>query len=188
MKFNLLLLIAALVLSNTALASDGTVPQSTRNHATFVRSAEIMAAVKRHDTGAFSDSVLRVVPIDSKYDVGVAVVRRSLVDGHMPSDALVHDSVTEIYQIIEGTGILVTGGTLQSAKPLTAAAVVGEIGPSRAGLAIVGGTRHPVGPHDIVVIPAGTPHGFVEISTPRIVYSIIRVDPQRILGPRGSQR
>lgn len=102
----------------------------------------------------------------------------------MPPDALVHDSVTEIYQIIEGSGILVTGGTLQSPKPLTAAAVVGEIGPSRAGLAIVGGTRHQVGPHDIVVIPAGTPHGFVEISSPRIVYSIIRVDPQRSLAAR----
>ncbi len=140
-----------------------------------------MAAVKRHDTGAFSDSVLRVVRIGSEYNVGVAVVRRSLVDGHMPADALVHDSVTEIYQIIEGNGVLVTGGTLRSPKPLTAAAVVGEIGPSQAGQAIVGGTRHEVGPHDIVVIPAGTPHGFVEISTPRIVYSIIRIDPRRVL-------
>ena len=36
-------------------------------------------------------------------------------------------------------------------------------------------------PGDIVVIPPHTVHGFAEISTQRIVYTLIRIDPQQIL-------
>jgi hypothetical protein len=99
----------------------------------------------------------------------------------MLPDALIHNDVTEVYQIIEGEGVLVTGGALQSAKPLTAAAIVGEIGPSSAGQSIVGGTSRRVVPGDIVIIPPHTPHGFVDITTSRIVYTIIRIDPQKVL-------
>jgi len=127
------------------------------------------------------------VPIPSNYNVGVAVVRRSRVNGRTPPDALVHDDVTEVYQIIEGNGVMVTGGALQSAKRITSSAILGEIGPSSAGQAIVGGTRYRVGPGDIVIIPAGTPHGFVEITTARIVYSIVRIDPGRVLDLRSKR-
>ena len=118
MKIDWLVISAALALSGAAPAQNGALPKSTTPEATIVRSAEIEAAVERNNSGALSDSVLRVVPIESKYNVGVAVVRRSQVDGRAPPDALVHDAVTEVYQIIEGNGVLVTGGTLRSAKPL----------------------------------------------------------------------
>jgi mannose-6-phosphate isomerase-like protein (cupin superfamily) len=106
----------------------------------------------------------------------------------MSPDALVHNDVTEVYQIVEGEGVLVTGGTLQSAKAVTAAAVVGEIGPSSAGLSIVGGTSRRVVPGDIVVVPPHTPHGFVDVTTPRIVYTIIRIDPHKVLDLRINQK
>jgi mannose-6-phosphate isomerase-like protein (cupin superfamily) len=97
---------------------------------------------------------------------------------------VLHDDVTEVYQMIEGKGVLVMGGSLQSAKPIIDATVLGEIGPSSGGKAIVGGTRHRVGPGDIIIIPADTPHGFIEITAPRIVYTIIRIDPLRVLALR----
>lgn len=185
MKVNWLVMLAALTLSSAAAADKDAVPQSTAPHATVISSGEIEAAVKDNSTGALSDTVLRVVPIASRYNVGVAVVRRSQVNGRTPPDAVVHDDITEVYQIIEGKGVLITGGALQSAKRLTEAAKLDEIGPSTGGQAIVGGTRHRVGPGDIVIIPPGTPHGFIEITTPRIVYVIIRVDPQRVLALHG---
>ncbi len=77
--------------------------------------------------------------------------------------------------------LLLLSLALTSAKPLTDAAVVGEIGPSSAGQSIVGGTSRHVVPGDIVIIPPHTPHGFVDITTPRIVYTIIRIDPQKVL-------
>ncbi len=188
MKFNSLAMIVALTLSAIASARGDTTPQTKASQATVVTAKDIQAAVKRNNMGAFSDSVLDVIPIESQYNVGVAVVRRTPKDGHAPPDALVHNDVTEVYQIIEGSGVLVTGGKLQSPKPLTKAAVVREIGPSFIGASIVGGTRHHVGPGDIVVIPPHTPHGFVEIDTTRIVYTIIRIDPKRVLALSSNPR
>jgi mannose-6-phosphate isomerase-like protein (cupin superfamily) len=181
MSANWLVMAAVLAISITASAKYDAPTQAAATAVTFVSAGEIKAAVQKNDTGAFSDSPLRVVPIASKYNVGVAVVRRTKIDGRMRPDALIHDDVAEVYQIIEGEGVLVTGGALKSAKPLTAAAVVGEIGPSSAGQSIAGGTSRHVVPGDIVIIPPHIPHGFADITTPRIVYTIIRIDPQKVL-------
>lgn len=188
MRANRLVMAAVLAISTTASAKYDAATQPGATPATFVSAREIKAAVEKTDTGAFSDSPLRVVPIESTYNVGMAVVRRTKINGRMLPDALIHDDVAEVYQIIEGEGVLVTGGALKSAKPLTAAAVVAEIGPSSAGQSIVGGTSRRVVPGDIVIIPPHIPHGFVDITTPRIVYTIIRIDPHKVLELRSPRR
>jgi hypothetical protein len=176
-------LIFSIAVTGSALAQSPAPPTPAPPQATLISSPEIAAELKRNNTGALADSVLRVLPIDSKYNVGVSVVRRSQVDGAAPPDAIVHDAITEVYQVIEGSGVLVTGGTLESPAPLpNDGAIVRRItGPSSTGKMIVGGTRHDVGPGDIVVIPPHTAHGFVEIKTSRIVYTLIRIDPQQVL-------
>ena len=163
---------------------------SLRPGGAIVRAEEIRTAVEHGGAGAMSDMVLRVVPINSSYNVGVSVVRRSQVDGKTPPDAIVHDVITEVYQITEGRGILVTGGSIESPTPLPAddPDVRQQIGPSSVGKFIRGGLEQSVGPGDVVVIPAGTPHGFSEISTPRIVYTLIRISPKRVLEPRGEAK
>lgn len=173
---------AAFAASGTTLAQ-GSAPHATPPEATVIGSREINAEVERNHDGALADSVLRVLPMESRYNVGVSVVRRSRVDGKTPTDATVHDAITEVYQIIEGKGVLVTGGTLESSEPFPndGPIVRQVVGPSAFGKGILGGTRHDVGPGDIVVIPPHTPHGFVEITTKRIVYTLIRVDPQQVL-------
>jgi AraC-like ligand binding domain len=182
-KYNWLGVISTLVLSSVASAQGNSMPKPAPPQTTTVSSGEIIAAVERSDTGAFSDSVLRVVPIQSEYNVGVSAVRRSHVDGRTPPDAVVHDAITEVYQIIEGKGVLVTGGTLASATHLPSDGLIvrESIGPSSVGKHILGGTRQRVGPGDIIVIPPHTAHGFVEINTERIVYTVIRIDAQRLL-------
>jgi mannose-6-phosphate isomerase-like protein (cupin superfamily) len=186
MKAKWLVLAAALALSTTALATNAALARPMATSATFVGTDEIEAAIEKNTAGAFSDSPLRVVPIELKYNVGIAVVRRAKVHGRMLPDALIHDDVAEVYHILEGEGVLVTGGALQSAKPLTSASIVNEIGPSSAGQSIVGGTPHRVAPGDIVIIPPHTPHGFVDITTPRIVYTLVRIDPQKVLELRST--
>lgn len=175
--------IVTLAVTGTTFAQSSAPPADPAPQATTISSTEIKAAVRRNEAGALADSVLRVLPIESKYNVGVSVVRRSRVDGKTPSDAIVHDTITEVYQIIEGKGVLVTGGTLESPTPFpTDGPIVRQIiGPSAFGKVILGGTRHDVGPGDIVIIPPHTAHGFVEINTKRIVYTLIRIDPQQIL-------
>ena len=183
MRTNSLAVAVLLALSTSAFATHDAraQAQAAATPATFIGAMEIRTAVEQNNTGAFSDSPLRVVAIEPRYNVGVAVVRRNKIDGRMLPDALSHDDVTEVYQIIEGEGTLITGGVLQSPKPMTAAAVIGEIGPSSAGQFIVGGTARRVAPGDIVIIPPHTAHGFVDIATSRIVYTIIRIDPHNVL-------
>lgn len=175
-----------------ALAAAGgtTFAQSSAPQATAICSTEIKSEIQRNETGPLADSVLRVLPIESKYNVGVSVVRRSQVDGKTPPDAIVHDAITEVYQIIEGEGVLATGGTLVSPVPFPKDGQIVRqiIGPSSSGKVILGGARQPVGPGDIVVIPPHTPHGFVEIKTKRIVYTIIRIDPQQVLELRSQSK
>ena len=185
MRVSRLVLLVTVAFSGVAGANDNALVQSALSHATIVSSGEMTSALNGNTGAALSDSVLRVIAIAPKFNVGVAVVRRSRVNGRTPPDALVHEAVTEVYQIVEGKGVLVTGGALQSAKPITDPATLGEIGPSSAGQAIVGGIRHRVGPGDIVVIPAGAPHGFVEVTTARIVYTLIRIDPKQVLRMSG---
>ena len=176
-------LIVALAVTGTTLAQNSAPPTPSATQATTISSTEIKAELQRNSAGALADSVLRVLPIESKYNVGVSVVRRSQVDGKTPPDAIVHDEITEVYQILEGNGVLVTGGTLESPTPFPndGPIVRQVIGPSAFGKVILGGTRHDVGPGDIVVIPPHTAHGFVEINTKPIVYTLIRIDQQQIL-------
>jgi mannose-6-phosphate isomerase-like protein (cupin superfamily) len=96
------------------------------------------------------------------------------------SRALAHSQITEVYYIISGNGTLVTGGTLENAKdrPTTGRTV---IGPSTEGTKILNGKSRQVGPGDMVIIPPDTPHTFTEITTDRIVYMVVRVDPHKIL-------
>lgn len=151
--------------------------------ATMVPAAGIHAAWQRNSPGSVSDSVLRVLPIEGNYNVGVSVVRRSKVNGETPPDAIEHDAITEVYQIIEGKGVIITGGTIESPAALAAddREVRQQIGPSSVGKVIRGATRQPVRPGDVVVIPPHTPHGFIEITSDRIVYTLIRIDPKRLL-------
>ncbi len=77
---------------------------------------------------------------------GQIVVRRRK-DG--PNNASVHDDVTEIYNIVNGSGTFVTGGAFKSDKDRTAG--------------ISGGQSRHLQAGDFVVLPPGTPHWFSKI-------------------------
>jgi mannose-6-phosphate isomerase-like protein (cupin superfamily) len=86
--------------------------------------------------------------------------------GAMPG-GIAHDSQTEGYVIVSGTGTLVTGGHIVNGnKSAPEAAVTRELnGPSCSGL-MVGAdiVRRVVKTGDIIIIPAGVPHGWTDIT------------------------
>ena len=88
------------------------------------------------------------------------------------TNALIHEQVTEIYQIIEGSGTLITGGRLVSTRTTDLARV--WAGPSLSGVHEGGETRR-VGPKDVIVVPAGTPHRFSQLDGP-ITYLVYRFE------------
>jgi len=88
-----------------------------------------------------------------------------------PADAtpggITHESQTEGYVIVSGGGTLVTGGRIvNGTKSPADGAVTRELnGPSCSGL-IAGGdvVKRAVKQGDIIIIPAGVPHGWTDIA------------------------
>jgi hypothetical protein len=105
----------------------------------------------------------------------------------VPSDAspggIYHDGQTETYIIVSGTGTLVTGGKIVNGRKSAPESEVTKVlnGPSCSG-AIAGAdvVRRKVKTGDIIVIPAGVPHGWMDI-VDHVDYLSVRPDPERVL-------
>jgi mannose-6-phosphate isomerase-like protein (cupin superfamily) len=85
-------------------------------------------------------------------------------------------NVSETYYVLEGAGVLVTGGTLK--KPVT---------PRQSGLGdwmdlssngIEGGVSRRLTKGDVVIIPGGVPHGWASVEGD-VTYLIVRSDPDK---------
>lgn len=157
-----------------ALTAADTAPSS----ATYVPMADLQATLKRAPVDSATDQEVRVVNT-GKQDVGVGVVYRS---AKAAQSAVQHDNITEVYEILEGSGTLMTGGQILGAdgKPATTHDASGPSGPSLRGASIRGGETRQVHPGDIVIIPPGVPHIFTSING-AIKYAVVRVDPDRVL-------
>lgn len=98
---------------------------------------------------------------------------------------IAHDHQTETYIIVSGGGTMITGGRIVNGRKSAPDSTVTKIlnGPSCSG--VIGGSdvvRRTVKTGDIVVIPAGVPHGWAEI-TDHVDYLSVRPDPDRVLAP-----
>ena len=112
---------------------------------------------------------IKVVDIGQDTNVGVGILHRdALASDGGAVRGIVHTQVTEVYYIISGSGVLVTGGTLEDAQEIPAdSPIVTEIvGPSKRGTSRTGHSRR-VSEGDVVVIPAGLFHGWAEIEGSR---------------------
>ena len=171
-----LFLQTALALAATPIWCSGLSPvlfaaQATNaTTATYVTTAEIDAALRQMPpTSTTYDKPIKTVDTGA-YKVTIVVLRR--VPGKTPDSALLHDRVTEVYQILTGAGMFETGGQLTDGKPvdLTSEAA----GPSVRGT-IQGGESRRMGPGDVVVIPPGLPHRFSKLEG-TITYLVTRIE------------
>jgi quercetin dioxygenase-like cupin family protein len=158
-------------------------PHLPRGAATDVSSADVRATLAKTPNAAVSDQAIRVVNVNDEYNVGVGVVHRAKTDGPARSGAIEHSQITEIYHVMEGNATLVTGGTIQSPRESPPDSQVVKVlnGPSTGGTVVEGGVSRKIGPGDVVIIPPNTPHWFSEITSPQIVYLVVRVDPHKVL-------
>jgi mannose-6-phosphate isomerase-like protein (cupin superfamily) len=80
--------------------------------------------------------------------------------------AIAHDQQTEGYLIVSGGGTLVTGGKIVNGRKSAADAEVTKVlnGPSCSGMTVGSDVvKRVVKTGDIIIIPAGVPHGWIEI-------------------------
>ncbi|MDH4066473.1 MAG: AraC family ligand binding domain-containing protein [Acidobacteriota bacterium] len=137
--------------------------------ATFITAAELEAVVKEQVPKNIVDW-----PLEASEVPGGKASVASLYRTKAEASALIHNDVTETYFIVKGSGTFVTGGTLGDPKPTDLTRV--NAGMSQSGARQGGEGRH-VGPGDIIIIPAGTPHSFSDLDGP-ISYLVFRFEPK----------
>jgi mannose-6-phosphate isomerase-like protein (cupin superfamily) len=135
----------------------------------FVSADEIAETLKHSIANNVVDQPIKAWSVDG-YRVSVAMLHRTKAE----TSALIHDRVTEIYQIIEGGGTIVTGGSLSDPKPSDLTRL--GAGPSRTGTHEGGDSRR-IGPKDVIIVPAGTAHRMSQLDGP-ISYLVYRFDPK----------
>jgi hypothetical protein len=135
--------LSALLVNGLVLLGQGPAPHSA---GIYKSAAQVAADLDK------SVSTLGMVAGQSVAIVPDMVVRRRKAG---PNNASVHtgagdgQDVTEVYEVVDGAGTLVTGGTMPDPKNRTAG--------------IKGGETRRLTRGDFVVIPAGTPHWFSSI-------------------------
>ncbi len=148
--------------------------------ATDITAAEIAQVFAALQGGV--DKQIKVADIGGGANAAVGILHRGATrsDGDAVR-GLVHHKVAEVYYVLDGSGTLVTGGTVSDRRELdpTSATVRELVGPSLGG-ASQGGVSREISQGDIVVIPAGVFHGFSHIAD-HISYLSIRVDPDQVL-------
>ena len=157
-----MLSIFALLLSLSADQAQAPIP------AVFISQDEHVAVLKEQIAKNVVDQPIKATAVPGG-KASVAMLHRVKPE----ASALIHDHVTETYYILSGSGTIVTGGSLGSAKPYDLTRL--NAGMSQTGTRI-GGESRKVKTGDIVIIPAGTPHSFSELDGP-ISYLVYRFDP-----------
>lgn len=95
---------------------------------------------------------------------------------------IMHLHQTETYYIASGSGTLVTGGTIMNGNASAPDGNVTNVlnGPSCSGMIVGDWVSKHVKEGDIIIIPAGTPHGWLEVPV-HVDYLSVRPDPDRVL-------
>ena len=116
--------------------------------------AELTATLKKAIAAANGNQSSSPIANTDQYRINI--VHREKAAG-----ALAHEGNTELHYIIEGTGVVVTGGTI----------VRGTDGINSA--TIQGGETHAVRKGDVIIVPSGSAHWYKEVTTP-ITYLEVR--------------
>ncbi len=138
---------------------------------TVITAEEVAATLKTSISNNTVDQPIKLAELPGGHKASVALLRRTKAE----TSALIHDYVTEIYQIMEGSGTLVTGGMLMDPKESDLTRV--NAGMSHTGMHH-GGESRKVKPHDVIIVPAGMAHRFSELDGP-ITYMVYRFEPKR---------
>ena len=78
-----------------------------------------------------------------------------------------HDTIIDVVIVQSGEGVLQLGGTMAGRRSTGAGEYVGT--------RLDGGDRRPLGPGDIVHIPAGIPHSFLVPQGTHVTYVLLKI-------------
>ena len=84
-----------------------------------------------------------------------------------PGEVEYHERFVDVMHVVEGRATVVTGGTLVEPREVA----TGELRAAK----VEGGTEHKLGEGDVLAIPNGVPHQFVDVSDP-FLYFVVKVE------------
>jgi mannose-6-phosphate isomerase-like protein (cupin superfamily) len=150
---------------------------SAQSTAIVIPNAEMQAKLKEMIEKKVQDDSVRVA---NAGDANVGVFFIHLNPGQTPQEPIQlmsHNDVTEVYYVIKGEGTLYHGGTIENPTPRDLATTGGPSkgGPSK------GKLTQNVGPGDVFVVPANTPHQVNLGAKTEMVYLVVRFDPKKYL-------
>jgi len=178
------LMLGASVAVLTLMAqSGGPNPTCRRCSATYIPVSELDAYTAKAVKYQLIDQQVRSVDV-GKIQVGIGMVTRGklLPDPNRKGAVAEHEQVSEVYHVIDGEATLLTGSDLVNPvrRPDDEQTVRLQNGPGYNSDAI----RQPMTTHlkrgDMLVIPAGTGHQFIDIPD-HITYMMVRIDPDKIV-------
>ena len=141
--------------------------------ATDITATDVQAFIKGAPQDRNSDRPIRVIDAGG-YHLGVFGVFRPK---SAPITATVHQTdAAETYIMLDGAGVLVTGGTLKAPATPRQSTLGGwtDLGSN----GIEGGVSRRLSKGDVVMIPGGVPLGWASAEGD-ITYLIVRSDPEK---------
>ena len=150
-----ILALSLIAFSNVAAAQTQGPAPTDRTRATHFSAADLQAALAKLPTDR-PNAVARVFTLDP-YNIGVEQ-RQPVAQG-----AAAHADRAELFYVINGSGTMLTGGTISDGK---------QSGANTQGTTITSGTRIAFNPGDFIMVPSGVPHQFVDLKGPVQVMSM----------------
>lgn len=182
-KIGLLLAVVGLsaVSSSSRLLAQTPHPTCDHCQATYVPKGELDSYFDQAKLHNLVDQQVRNVNLGAM-QVGIGTIYRGKLDSPKPNSVAEHDTVSEVYYILEGTATFKTGPDLVSAvaRPSDSTTVVQQNGPGFDAESIDNALTMELKPGDVVIVPAGTGHWFTHIPD-HITYVMVRLDPGKIL-------
>ncbi len=149
-KFSASLVVAALLLMPGVRAQSVQPDESNLPPKTFATAADVQklieTAAARHREGTLT----------SEYIAALAPYHVNLEYRTTPTAPAVHLKEAELIYVMQGSGTLIVGGTMENAKPTKP----GNLG----GTAVSGGTSEPLAPGNFALVPEGVPHWFSAVT------------------------
>jgi mannose-6-phosphate isomerase-like protein (cupin superfamily) len=127
----------------------------------FTASADVQAMMakakseRKPDQPNFVQPIVQLAPYNANLEYRV---------GGVAAPASVHEREAEMFYVIDGSGTLVTGGTLKDEKRTNAENLTGS--------GVNGGTPRKLAKGDWVMVPEKTPHWFTQIDGTLVLMSI----------------
>jgi len=153
------------MLSSAALAQQppapGAAPGAAPAAKLFAASADVTAMMakakseRKPDQPNFIQPIVQLAPYNANLEYRVAGVK---------APASVHEREAEMFYVVEGSGTLVTGGTLREEKRTNAENLTGS--------GVDGGTPRHIAKGDWIMVPEKTPHWFSQIDGTIVLMSI----------------